>query len=76
MCEWSFKTTDGALLRAPKRCSRSGELGLIAMRDRAELLDGQLQLFSETGRGVPRGDYDSLSRACYRFNFTRGAGKR
>lgn len=28
------------------------QLGLIAMRDRAELLGGQLQLFSETGRGV------------------------
>ncbi len=28
------------------------QLGLIAMRDRAELLGGQLQLFSESGRGM------------------------
>ncbi|HZQ05632.1 MAG TPA: sensor histidine kinase [Anaerolineae bacterium] len=28
------------------------QLGLIAMRDRAELLGGQMQLFSENGRGV------------------------
>lgn len=28
------------------------QLGLIAMRDRAELLGGQMQLFSEEGRGV------------------------
>jgi two-component system sensor histidine kinase DegS len=28
------------------------QLGLIAMRDRAELLGGQLQLFSEVGKGV------------------------
>jgi two-component system sensor histidine kinase DegS len=28
------------------------QLGIIAMRDRAELLGGQMQLFSEAGRGV------------------------
>jgi hypothetical protein len=28
------------------------QLGLIAMRDRAELLGGQLQLFSSIGQGV------------------------
>jgi two-component system sensor histidine kinase DegS len=32
--------------------SKKRPLGLIAMRDRVELLGGQMQLFSETGHGV------------------------
>ncbi|MBI4670162.1 MAG: sensor histidine kinase [Chloroflexi bacterium] len=32
--------------------SKKRQLGLIAMRDRVELLGGQMQLFSEAGRGV------------------------
>lgn len=39
---------------APRASSSSKKrpLGLIAMRDRIELLGGQMQLFSEAGRGV------------------------
>ncbi len=36
----------------PRAPSKRRPLGLIAMRDRAELLGGQLQLFSEAGRGM------------------------
>ncbi len=32
--------------------AKKRQLGLIAMRDRVELLGGQMQLFSEAGRGV------------------------
>jgi two-component system sensor histidine kinase DegS len=35
-----------------KALPKQRQLGLIAMRDRAELLGGQLQLFSEVGQGV------------------------
>lgn len=34
------------------RSAKKPQLGLITMRDRVELLGGQLKLFSETGRGV------------------------
>ncbi len=34
------------------RLPKKRQLGLIVMRDRAELLGGQMQLFSEPGRGV------------------------
>ncbi|MCG3141985.1 MAG: hypothetical protein HDKAJFGB_03345 [Anaerolineae bacterium] len=37
--------------RAP-RSAKKRQLGLITMRDRVELLGGQLKLFSEPGRGV------------------------
>lgn len=36
----------------PQTLSKKRPLGLIAMRDRIELLSGQMQLFSEPGRGV------------------------
>ncbi len=36
----------------PPRSAKKRPLGLITMRDRVELLGGQLKLFSETGRGV------------------------
>lgn len=35
-----------------QRLPKKRQLGLIVMRDRAELLGGQMQLFSEPGRGV------------------------
>lgn len=36
----------------PNTMSKKRQLGLVAMRDRAELLGGQLQMFSEAGKGV------------------------
>ena len=36
----------------PSGVLKKRQLGLIAMRDRAELLGGQMQLFSEVGKGV------------------------
>lgn len=37
---------------APQNANGGRRLGLVAMRDRAELLGGNLHLFSEPGRGV------------------------
>ena len=44
--------TDNGQGFAPQNTRGERRLGLVAMRDRAELLGGNLQVFSEPGRGV------------------------